>query len=244
MLIIPSIDLRQGQCVRLRQGQFDAATIYSQTPTELAKLYVKSGAKRLHIIDLDGAESGELKQLSLINSLRSDLVSIQVGGGIRSIATARACADAGIERIVLGSIAVSDPQLTLQILEILNPVKIVLAIDVNMVDGIPKPAIHGWKTSTEQNLWEITEFYQQFGVMQILTTNIACDGMMTGPNFSLYQEAVERFPNIAWQASGGIRNVTDILQLKDLGVSAAILGRMLYETDFDLSACIQGVELC
>jgi phosphoribosylformimino-5-aminoimidazole carboxamide ribotide isomerase len=109
-------------------------------------------------------------------------------------------------------------------------------LDVHLEKGLPKAAIHGWQTTTSTSLWELVNYYQQRGIKQILCTDIASDGMMTGPNFSLYEEAIVRFPKMCWQASGGIRDANDLDKLLALGLGAAILGRMLYESDFDLSS--------
>lgn len=244
MLIIPAIDLHGGQCVRLKQGQFDRATIYQSTPVQLAKHYAALGATRLHVVDLDGAKLGDMQQLDLIQSMQSATMPIQVGGGIRSIATAQACLASGISTLVIGSIAISEPSLTLQLIAEINAKNIVLALDVNIEDGIPNPAIHGWQTPTARNAWDVVRFYQDAGVTTVLCTDIAQDGMMNGANFKLYEEAVRRFPTIAWQASGGIRDMNDMRTLSTLGVSAVILGRILYEPDFNLSLCLQELASC
>ena len=244
MLIIPAIDLQQGQCVRLQQGQFDCVSIYESTPQALAEHYAKQGATRLHIVDLDGAKSGTMQQLDLIKTMPACNLTIQVGGGIRSLATASACLAAGISSLVIGSIAISDPDLTLQIIKQAGAEHIVLAFDVNIEQGIPKPAIHGWQTSTMSDLWQVVAFYQDAGISNILCTDIACDGMMNGPNFNLYEEAVSRFTAMKWQASGGIRHNEEIRKLSATGVSSVNLGRMLYETDFNLAACIQEIAPC
>ena len=244
MLIIPAIDLKQGRCVRLQQGQFDKVSIYETTPQMLVKNYANQGATQLHVVDLDGAKAGSLQQLSLIQSMHDTRFSIQVGGGIRSIESAIASIEVGIKTLVIGSIAVSSPELTLEIIKLVDAENIVLAFDVNIEQGTPKPAIHGWQTSTAINLWELIAFYENAGVTQVLCTDIACDGMMSGPNFNLYEMAVTRFPSIAWQASGGIRHVQDIRQLATTGVDGVILGRMLYETEFDLRACIEEFSSC
>jgi len=244
MLIIPAVDLRNGQCVRLQQGQFDRVSIYQPTPQELAEKYRQQGAQRLHVVDLDGAKSGTVQQLGLIQSMQRSDVLMQAGGGIRSIASAQACTAAGVNALVIGSIAVSDPELTLQIIAQTGAERVVLAFDVNMEHGLAKPAIHGWQTSTASSLWDLVRFYQHVGITQVLCTDIACDGMMQGPNFKLYEQAVALFPTIAWQASGGIRHLEDIRKLAASGVAAVILGRMLYETEFCLSACIEELAPC
>ena len=236
MLIIPAIDLQQGQCVRLRKGQFDEASIYDFSPIELAQGYSLAGAKRLHLVDLDGAKSGKIQQLALIQTLREQSPSIQLGGGIRSLESAKECRQAGIDKLVIGSIAVTNPELTEQMIRLVQAERIILALDVHLENGLPKTAIHGWQTTTSTSLWELVNYYQQRGIKQILCTDIACDGMMTGPNFSLYEDAIARFPKMSWQASGGIRDANDLDKLSALGLGAAILGRMLYESDFDLSA--------
>ncbi|MDP1603888.1 MAG: 1-(5-phosphoribosyl)-5-[(5-phosphoribosylamino)methylideneamino] imidazole-4-carboxamide isomerase [Legionella sp.] len=239
MKIIPAIDLQQGLCVRLRQGKFNHTTIYPQSPLSLVKSYSQRGAKHLHVVDLDGAKSGEIKQLALIKSMKSPGMTLQAGGGIRSLASAKAFIDAGIDKLVIGSIAITMPELTEQIIKYSGAEAIVIAIDVNIENALPKPAIHGWQKTTDSSLWEVVDFYQQLGIVDVLCTDIACDGMMNGPNISLYREAVRRFPALQWQASGGIRNPEDIDTLSTLGISAAIVGRALYESEFDLS-CTSG----
>ena len=244
MLIIPAIDLRGGQCVRLRQGQFDCATVYETNPVVLAKKYADMGATYLHVVDLDGAQQGAAQQLDLISAMKSDKMMIQSGGGIRSLATAKACLAAGIQRLVIGSLAITDLKLTHVLISEINASNVVLAMDVNIDNGIPKPAIYGWETTTERSLWDVVASYQDAGIQHVLCTDIAEDGMMNGPNFQLYEEAVSRFPSMLWQASGGIRDMTDIKKLSTIGVSAVILGRTLYEGYFDLSACLQEFSLC
>ncbi|KTD16969.1 1-(5-phosphoribosyl)-5-[(5-phosphoribosylamino)methylideneamino]imidazole-4-carboxamide isomerase [Legionella jordanis] len=239
MLIIPAIDLRKGQCVRLQQGQFTEVSIYPSSPQTLARHYAKQGACRLHLVDLDGAQSGEIQQLELIQSLKQPGVMLQVGGGIRTLETAQNCLKAGIDKLVLGSIAINDRLFVSKLIQSLDPQRIVLALDVNIDAGIPRPAIHGWQTTTPYDLWEVVNYYQDLGIREVLCTDIACDGMMSGPNFQLYQQATRFFPQIRWQASGGIRHEKDLKQLKTIGLSAAILGRMLYETDFDLTIYLE-----
>lgn len=244
MLIIPAIDLQQGRCVRLRQGQFEQVSIYDYSPISLAQHYAVQGATHLHIVDLDGAKTGNIQQLALIQSMQTSALTVQVGGGIRCLESATACINAGINKLVLGSIAIVDPELTAKIIKQLGANKIVLALDVNIEKGIPKPAIHGWQTTTNDNLWDVVRHYQPLGIKNVLCTDIACDGMMNGPNFMLYSEAISRFPTINWQASGGIRHMDDLALLSSLGVAAAILGRMLYESDFELSAYLARQKSC
>ncbi|HAT8179687.1 TPA: 1-(5-phosphoribosyl)-5-((5-phosphoribosylamino)methylideneamino)imidazole-4-carboxamide isomerase [Legionella pneumophila] len=234
MLVIPAIDLQSGRCVRLKQGRFDQVTQFSVLPIERALYFAKLGAKRLHVVDLDGARSGKMQQLELICSMQNTGISIQAGGGIRSIKQALECANAGISQLVIGSIAITNPDLTIQIIEKIKPENIVLALDVRIETKVPLLAINGWQNNSTSSLWEVVSYYENFGIKHILCTDIACDGMMNGPNFNLYQQAVEYFPHIAWQASGGIRHLGDITTLDSLGISAVILGLMLYQDNVNL----------
>ena len=235
MLVIPSIDLQQGQCVRLKQGDFNQVSIYDNSPNELASQYATHGAKRLHIVDLDGAKKGHLQQFALIEDLTSCGIPIQAGGGIRNPLHAKALLSAGVKQIVIGSMAITSPEMVLECIDELGASRIILAIDISIHDGIPTPAIHGWQTLASNSLWEVVTFYQKQNINTILCTDIAMDGMLNGPNFSLYEEALTRFPTMNWQASGGIRDTSDLQGLSKLGLSAAIIGRALYESDIELS---------
>lgn len=244
MILIPAIDLQAGRCVRLKQGQFDQMTAFDVSPIERASYFAQLGAKRLHIVDLDGAKIGTMQQLPLICSMQNTDITVQAGGGIRSLEQAKLCYDSGITKLVLGSVAITNPELTCQIIKEINPEQIILALDVRITDNTPIPATHGWQTASEKNLWDVVSYYQQLGIKQILCTDISCDGMMQGPNFNLYQQALEYFPDLQWQASGGIRNQEDIATLDKLGITAAILGLSLYQGTFDLEHCLREYELC
>lgn len=235
MLIIPAIDLHNGVCVRLKQGEFAALTQFDNAPIERAAYFAQLGAKRLHIVDLDGARTGSMQQLPLITLMQQTGMQVQAGGGIRTVEQAINCFNAGIAQIVIGSIAIQDPELTLKIIECIGIKNIILAVDVRLQNNIPIPATHGWQNATNTTLWDLVSYYQKMGITEVLCTDISCDGMMSGPNFALYQEAALRFPDINWQASGGIREAQDIKQLDRLGVYAAILGLTLYQNHFDLA---------
>ncbi|RUR18684.1 1-(5-phosphoribosyl)-5-[(5-phosphoribosylamino)methylideneamino] imidazole-4-carboxamide isomerase [Legionella sp. km535] len=235
MLVVPAIDLQAGRCVRLKQGQFDQVTQFDVPPVERALYFKQSGAQRLHIVDLDGARMGVMQQLPLINAMLSCGITVQAGGGIRTLEQAKRCIDSGISHLVIGSIAISNPEVTSNIIQEIKPEHIIIALDVRIDHEIPVPAINGWQLNSQSNLWEVVGYYHQLGINDILCTDISCDGMMSGPNFNLYQQAVERFPNISWQASGGIRHREDIATLESLGVAAAILGLTLYQGSFDLT---------
>lgn len=244
MILIPAIDLQAGRCVRLKQGDFEQVTAFEVSPVERAAYFASMGVKRLHVVDLDGAKLGAMQQLPLILAMQNTGITVQAGGGIRTLEQAILCFEAGIAYQVLGSIAITNPELTQQIIKQIAPENIVLALDVHIKNNIPLPATHGWQTTSEKNLWEVVSYYQQLGIQNILCTDISCDGMMQGPNFNLYQQALEYFPNVNWQASGGIRNQDDIAILDRLGVAAAILGLSLYQGTLDLEQCLKEYELC
>ncbi|MDH4469940.1 MAG: 1-(5-phosphoribosyl)-5-[(5-phosphoribosylamino)methylideneamino]imidazole-4-carboxamide isomerase [Verrucomicrobiae bacterium] len=239
MIIIPAIDLQNGRCVRLEQGQFDRVSIYEKDPMNLAANYTQAGATHLHLVDLDGAKKGSMQQLELIKGLTAEGLSLQVGGGIRDFETALACLDAGIERIVLGSIAISNPKETITIIQEAKPQRVILALDVRIEETLPNIVIHGWQTATKHSLWERVSFYQDWGIDTILCTDVTRDGMLSGPNIALYEEALSRFPTIQWQASAGVRDREDLKKLSRVGVAAAILGRVLYDPHFNLKAAIE-----
>jgi phosphoribosylformimino-5-aminoimidazole carboxamide ribotide isomerase len=244
MFIIPAIDLQQGRCVRLRQGCFDEVSTYDVSPQTLAAQYATLGATRLHIVDLDGAKNGQIQQLPLIASLTQTPITIQAGGGVRRIQQAVDLLEAGVDKAVIGSTAVTSPALMVDMIETIGASNIVLAIDIKMNQQTPTPATHGWQQAAQTTLWSLVEYYQALGISEILCTDIQCDGMMQGPNFALYEAAVQRFPKLLWQASGGIRHLDDLDRLADIGLNGAILGRTLYEGDLDLALCCRRYASC
>lgn len=238
MLIIPAIDLQGGTCVRLKQGKFSELTQFDVSPIERAQYFQDIGAQRLHVVDLDGARAGVMQQLQLIKQMQQCGITIQAGGGIRSMEQARECFAAGIQKLVLGSLAITNPMLTQDIITAFGAENIILALDVTTKDGCPIPATHGWQSLSNKTLWEVVGEFEQLGIKDILCTDISCDGMMQGPNFSLYQEAMDHYPEINWQASGGIRDQYDIERLNTMGIAGAILGLTLYQNNFDLEHCL------
>ncbi|MBN9230522.1 MAG: 1-(5-phosphoribosyl)-5-((5-phosphoribosylamino)methylideneamino)imidazole-4-carboxamide isomerase [Legionella sp. 40-6] len=236
---IPAIDLQAGRCVRLRQGRFDDVDEYAISPVRYANLLAEAGAGHLHLVDLDGARLGVLMQSDLVRTMAQSNLQLQVGGGIRSLAAAKEYIALGVNYLVIGSLAITQPDIAKQMITEIGLDKIVLAFDVRITESRIYPAIHGWQQNSTKNLWDIVKEYYEFGVKTILCTDIACDGMLQGPNFWLYQEAVQRFPNIQWQASGGIRHLKDVKELEELGVDAAILGKCLYQEHVPLTQWFQ-----
>jgi len=231
MLLIPSIDLRGGRCVRLLKGDFEAETQYDFEPHELLVRYRDLGASWLHIVDLDGARDGQLANRSIVVSLASQrAVRLQVGGGVRSGAVVNDLLAHGVERVVIGSTAVEHPELVVSWLGQHGPERICLAFDVH-IDAAGTPLLHtrGWREATEVSLWSAVESFGRAGLKHVLCTDIARDGALSGPNRGLYAEAVRRFPDIRWQASGGVSNAADLTDLATTGAAAAISGKALLE---------------
>jgi phosphoribosylformimino-5-aminoimidazole carboxamide ribotide isomerase len=230
MLLIPAIDLRDGRCVRLFQGDFDQETRYAVDPVALATEYAAAGAVWLHVVDLDGAASGEPANLPVIERIgRTAGLSIQLGGGIRTAAALESALGI-VQRVVIGSLAVKSPELVAEWLQTYGGERLTLALDVRIDDsGIPRVTTHGWTQASQMSLWDAIDRYSPSGLRHVLCTDVARDGAMTGPNFELYRQCKQRAPHIALQASGGVRDAGDLEQLAALGIDGAISGKALLE---------------
>jgi len=234
MLLIPAIDLRGGRCVRLYQGDFDAETRYEVEPRTLLDRYRQLGAPWLHVVDLDGARDGtqfnRAAVLELATKARDWQMSLQAGGGVRDAATIETLLSGGVSRVVIGSAAVTRPAEVGEWLRRFGPEVLTIAFDVRLnEDGQPCCAIHGWREQSSVDLWQAIDIYASQGLRHVLCTDISRDGALSGPNLNLYKECVRRYPQIAWQASGGIRHTADMKDLTGTGVAAAISGRALLE---------------
>lgn len=232
MLLIPAIDLRGGQCVRLLQGRFDAETVYASDPLEVLRQYLALGARRIHVVDLDGARDGSQGNREAIRRIvaHTGHDAVQVGGGIRSRQVAEELFELGVARAVVGSVAVTQPDEVSSWLREFGPERIVLAFDVRLDEaGTPRLATHGWERQTQTSLWDAVERYLPAGLRHVLCTDVARDGALSGPNVDLYQQCARRFPNVAWQASGGVSGGADLHTLATTGVAAVISGRALLE---------------
>jgi phosphoribosylformimino-5-aminoimidazole carboxamide ribotide isomerase len=230
MDIIPAIDLLGGRCVRLYQGDFQRVTTYEQDPVELAGHYRAAGPRILHVVDLDGARTGVPANLETIRRLAGESgMLIQTGGGIRNEATLDSLLQAGAARIVIGSIAVTDPSLAAAWLERAGPERLVLAFDVRCDDRETRIATHGWQETTCRSLWEIADQYIALGARHLLCTDVGRDGTLAGTNLALYAECARRYPQARWQASGGLGSAADLSALAATGVASVITGRALLD---------------
>lgn len=230
MKVIPAIDLKGGQCVRLLQGDFDKVTVYSDEPVAVAEQFAELATTDLHVVDLDGARSGNQDNREIIARIaESTGLSIQLGGGIRDQATLDGWFERGVKRCVIGSLAISEPDSVKAWLARFGADRIVLALDVAIDDGIPFVTTQGWTTPSTTSIFECIEDFGSVGLRHVLCTDVSRDGALSGPNIGLYRQILERFPGLQLQASGGVRDVEDLAALRAAGVPAAITGRALLD---------------
>ena len=231
MIVIPAIDLQDGKCVRLLQGDFERRTEYSSDPAEIGRQFSALAATTLHIVDLDGARFGEQRNRDIVSAIAQESqLAVQLGGGIRDQATVESWLDAGVSRCVIGSLAVTEPDTVKAWLSKFGSDRIVFALDVK-IDEQNEPIIttHGWTRDSETTLFECVDDFMSAGLQHVLCTDVSRDGAMAGPNFELYERFVTSYPDLKLQASGGVRHIQDLEQLRSIGVAAAISGRALLD---------------
>lgn len=231
MRIIPAIDLKDGKCVRLFQGDFAKKTEFSDDPASVAREFSAFETSELHIVDLDGAQSGKQTNRRIIETItETTSMSVQLGGGIRDGKTVEKWLAAGVSRCVIGSMAVTEPEVVKNWLEQFGGDRIVLALDVRLEnDGSALLTTHGWTQSSTTSVFDCIDEYLGVGLCHVLCTDVGRDGALTGPNIALYRRILERFPDLQLQASGGVRSIADLRELQDHGIPAAITGRALLE---------------
>ena len=239
MLIYPAIDLKDGACVRLLHGRFDAVTRYDDKPARRLAQFAAEGAEWVHVVDLDGAEAGRAMQHGLIGELAASVaVKIQSGGGVRARADVDALLAAGVSRVVVGSLAVTAPDQVADWLSDLGPDRLTLAFDIKLEDGVPVPALKGWSQSSGVDLWTALDRYPPGTLTHVLITDVGRDGALTGPNLDLLAEVRRRRPDLKIQASGGVSSLDDLAACRDLDCDGAIVGRAIYEGRFSAAEAI------
>lgn len=239
MIVYPAIDLKDGDCVRLMHGRFDQVTRYDAQPAARLAAFAAEGAEWVHIVDLDGAEAGRAVQHGLIGQLTGSVaVKIQSGGGVRSADDVSRLLDAGVARVVVGSLAVTKPDEVARWLDRFGPEALTLALDVKIADGVPIPALKGWSEAAEIDLWAALDRYPAGTVRHLLVTDVGRDGGLTGPNIELLGEVRRRRPDLAVQASGGVSSLDDLVAARGVGCDGAIVGRALYEGRFSVAEAI------
>jgi phosphoribosylformimino-5-aminoimidazole carboxamide ribotide isomerase len=242
VILYPAIDLKDGVCVRLMHGRFDAVTRYDDVPAARLVSFVSEGAAWVHVVDLDGAEVGAARQHALIGEMAGSVdVHIQSGGGVRSREDVELLLDAGVSRVVIGSMAVTAPETVAGWLAGFGAERITVAVDVKLEDGAPVPALKGWTERADVDLWTALDAYPAGTLNHILVTDVGRDGALTGPNLELLAEVKQRRPDLQLQASGGVSSLEDLRALKAIGCDGAIIGRALYEGRFTLAEALEAV---
>jgi len=238
--MIPAIDLINGQVVRLFQGDYAQKTNYEYTVQDRQQAYADAGATVMHFVDLDGAKDSTKRQLETLKTVvNHPSMIIQVGGGVRCEEDVKQLLDLGANRVVIGSLSIKQPELVTQWVKTYGSEKIVLALDIKIdAQGNKTLPTHGWIEDSGVNLEDLLAQYQDAGIKHVLCTDISKDGTLTGTNVDLYTEVCAKYPDIDWQASGGIGSLDDIKALIPTGVSGVILGRSLLEGKFTLEEAI------
>jgi phosphoribosylformimino-5-aminoimidazole carboxamide ribotide isomerase len=231
MRIIPAIDIINGSCVRLTQGNFSEKVVYSDDPVEMARKFEGEGLKYLHLVDLDGAKSGGIVNWRILEEItqQTNLV-VDFGGGIKSEEDLKVALNAGANQVTCGSIAVKEPATVQRWLEQYGPNKLILGADV-LEDMI---AVSGWQEKTTLSIEDLLHHYIPNGMDHVICTDVSTDGMLGGPNFDLYRSILQTFPHIHLIASGGIRSVNDLVKLEEDGLEGAIIGKAIYEGKISL----------
>ena len=234
MEVIPAIDLIDGRCVRLYQGDYDQETVYSDDPVEVASRWEMLGARRIHVVDLDGARAGSPRNLSIIRRIADAVdVPIQMGGGIRTLDAVRQVVGAGVDRVMLGTVALNDPAVVRSACEELGPDAVLVAVDSR--DG--NVAVSGWTDASETPAISLVRLMMKAGVKTFLCTDISRDGTLEGPNYDLMADLVE-VAGDGIIAAGGIASIDHLRQLASIGVGGGVIGRALYTGDVDLAEAI------
>ena len=239
-MIIPALDLIDGSVVRLHQGDYGQQRDYGSDPLPRLQDYQCQGAEVLHLVDLTGAKDPAARQIPLLQKLLAGVtVPVQVGGGIRNEQDVEALLSAGATRVVVGSTAVKDPDTVQKWFSRFGADALVLALDVRIdANGTKNVAISGWQENSNATLEQVVEQYLPFGLKHVLCTDISSDGTLAGSNVELYREVTARYPQIAFQASGGIGSLDDIAHLRDSGVEGVIVGRALLDGKFSVTEAI------
>jgi phosphoribosylformimino-5-aminoimidazole carboxamide ribotide isomerase len=234
--ILPAVDVRNGQVVRLFQGDYDRETTYARAPIDTIVAYAEEGASSLHLVDLDAAREGRYTLGALMKEVAArTTLRVQTGGGVRHESDVEAILAAGADRVVIGTLAVREPDRVTAWLKTIGPERIALALDTRRdASGVWRLPVKGWTEDTGHTLEDLLALYAAAGLRHVLCTDIARDGMLSGFNIDLYRQLSRRFPNLEFQASGGVRSIEDIQEARAAGARGAILGRALLEGRFTL----------
>ena len=236
MDVIPAIDLRGGRCVRLAQGDYARETVFSDDPLSMARQWASMGARRVHVVDLDGARDGQQANGAIVKQIADVLpVPVQTGGGIRSMATLHDVLESHLDRVVIGTAAVKDPEFLREAIAFADD-RLIVSVDAR--DG--RVALEGWVEATDLDAVEFIQRLRDQGVRRVVYTDIARDGVTDGPNFAMYERVTSSI-GLAVIAAGGVGSVQDVVRLRECGVEGAIIGRALYTGDIDLTEALAAV---
>ena len=226
MEIIPAIDIIEGKCVRLTRGDYEQKKVYNENPLEVAKQFEATGLRRLHLVDLDGAKAGDVKNWKVLEQIASKTeIVIDFSGGISTSKNVRICFDSGAAYAAVGSIAVKDEKTLTEWLKEFGVEKFIIGADVKE----ERLAIRGWTEITELSVFDLIENYKTKGVKQFFCTDISKDGLLQGTGIDLYKKILNSHPSIDLIASGGVSSINDLLRLREAGCSGAIVGKAIYE---------------
>lgn len=240
MQIIPAIDIIDGKCVRLTQGDYNQKKIYNEHPLEVAKAFEGAGLQRLHLVDLDGAKAGAVKNWKVLEELTSQTgLVIDFGGGIKKEEDLKIVFDSGAALATIGSLAVKNETEFVAWMNKYGAAKFLLGADVKD----EKIAVAGWLETTDVDIYSFTDKYVQHGIEQVFCTDVSKDGLLQGPSTALYQRIIARFPKLHFIASGGVATVADLHELQQIGCSGAIVGKAFYEGHISLNELQQINEL-
>lgn len=229
--VIPAIDIIDGKCVRLTKGNYNTTKVYSDSPIDVALEFQEYGLENLHLVDLDGAKSGKVVNLKILEQIAEKTqLTIDFGGGVKTLDDLKSALSAGASKINLGSIAVKDPEIVYEWIS-KYPNKIILSADVKH----NRVAINGWQSSTEIDIFDHVESFMNKGLTSVTCTDIDTDGMLNGPNFRLYKNLKSKFPSLEIIASGGIHKISDIFELNYNEIDGVIIGKAIYEGLIELS---------
>ena len=231
MKVLPAIDIKNGNCVRLKKGNFKNVKVYSDSPIEQANHFKNNGFDFIHIVDLDGALNGKRVNIKIIDEIINLGINVQLGGGIRSISDIKNLIDIGVQRVIVSTAAIENDNFLSEVLNKINEKNITLALDFRVINGIPFLASKGWTFQTKINLYE---FIKNNMIENILATDINKDGLLSGPNLKIYKEMKKLFPDLNIIGSGGISSLEDIYSLSKININECVVGKAIYENKISL----------
>lgn len=239
-IVYPALDIREDRVVRLLQGDYAQQTTYGDDPLPRAQAFATAGASWMHLVDLDAARAGGYTLAPLLAAIAAQTgLKVQTGGGVRSRDDVARILDAGAARVVVGSVSVREPDTVIGWLREFGPDRLTIALDARQAeDGRWLLPVHGWTETAEDTLEALAQRYAEAGMQHLLCTDIARDGMLSGPNIDLYQHLARLLPGVAVQASGGVRDAQDVAQAKAVGCGGAILGKALLEGRMTLEGAL------